>query len=419
MEYQTQSADSYYYPVQRQSKLAVIGLLIAALTLSNISVARADVTNSYDLTACVTAINDPLYTRDTIATKIRNPNGTSRFADGNALQAAITAGTIYLYVANGPGQIYDGSRGNSPDLICGDSNNNSVPALDSDTSSRDTFFGGAGDDTVTNSWLSDFYGGLGNDSVSNLTESSYFDGGPGNDFVTTLSGGATFDGGTGTDYVTTNSGGTFNQGLDDVTPPTITSSASFSAAENQTAIGTATANEAVTWSIQSGVDSATVNLVSGTGVLTFKVAPNFEAPTDNGTNNVYNLTIRATDTAGNTTDQAIAITVTDVIETSSFSIFRLAGSVTTATYRTAIVITAEVNVSAKVTFKVNGVVIPSCKNKSATGSGISYIATCSWKASRRGALSITASAVPTTVGIGSSNATPISVWVNKRSSARA
>lgn len=404
--------------MRRRTKSAIIGVTTAVLTLSLVSPAHADVTNSYDLNACVTKINDPLYTRDTIATSIRNPNGTSRFANGDALQTAITAGTIYLYVANGPGQIYDGNRGNSPDLICGDSNDNSVGNMDSDTSSRDTFFGGAGNDTVTNSWLSDFYGGPGNDSVSNLTESSYFNGGSGNDFVTTLSGGATFDGGTGTDYVTTNSGGTFNQGADDVTAPTVTSSASFSAAENQTAIGTATANEAITWSILSGVDSATVNLGSATGILSFKTAPNFEAPTDNGANNVYNLTIRATDTAGNTTDQAIAITVTDVIETSSFSIFRLAGSVTTATYRTAIVITAEVNVASKVTFKVGGVVIPSCKNINATGSGSSYIATCSWKASRRGAVSVTASAVPISVGIGSSNATPISVWVNKRSSPR-
>jgi hypothetical protein len=178
-----------------------------------------------------------------------------------------------------------------------------VNNLDSDTSSRDTFFGGAGNDSVTNSWLSDFWGGPGNDTVGGLSENSYFNGGP------------------GTDSVTSNSGSTFDQGVDDSTAPTITSSSSFSAAENQTAIGTATANESVTWSIQSGVDSATVNLVSATGVLSFKTAPNFESPTDNGANNVYNLTIRATDTAGNTTDQAIAITVTDVIETSSFSIF--------------------------------------------------------------------------------------------------
>ena len=385
--------------MQRRPNFAIIGLISAALTVAHLSPAQAVVSNSLDLNACVTAINDPQYTRDTIATTIRNPNGTQKYADGNALQAAITAGSIYLYVANGSGLIFDGggARQNAPDLYCGDSNDNTVNNLDSDTASRDTFFGGAGNDTVTNSWLSDFYGGPGNDYVGSLAEDSYFNGGP------------------GTDSVGTNSSSTFVQGLDDVTPPTITSSATFSAAENQTAIGTATANEAVTWSILSGVDSATVNLVSGTGVLTFKSAPNFEAPTDTGANNVYNLTIRATDTAGNTTDQAIAITVTDVIETSSFSIFRLAGSVTTATYRTAIVITAEVNVSAKVTFKVNGVVIPSCKNKSASGSGSSYIATCAWRASRRGALSLTAVAVPTSAGIGSSNPTPINVWVSNRS----
>jgi hypothetical protein len=388
--------------VQRPAKLTVIGLLAMVLSVMNLNSARAVVSNSFDLNACVTAINDSQFTRDTIATTIRNPNGTSRFADGNALQAAITAGTIYLYVANGPGLIFDGggTRQGLPDLYCGDGNDNSVNNLDSDTSSRDTFFGGAGNDSVTNSWLSDFWGGPGNDSVGGLSENSYFNGGP------------------GTDSVTSNNGSTFIQGADDATPPTITSSSSFSAAENQTAIGTATANEAVTWSIQSGVDSSTVNLVSATGVLTFKSAPNFEAPTDSGANNIYNLTIRATDTAGNTTDQAIAVTVTDVIETSSFSAFRLAGSVTTASFRTVIVITAEVNVSAKVTFKVNGAVIPNCKNKSAAGSGSSYIATCSWKASRRGALVITASATPTSVGIGSSNATPIYVWVNNRTSPR-
>ena len=372
------------------------------LSVANPNSARAVVSNSFDLNACVTAINDPQFTRDTIATTIRNPNGTSRFADGNALQAAITAGTIYLYVANGSGLIFDGggARQGAPDLYCGDANDNSVNNLDSDTSSRDTFFGGAGNDSVTNSWLSDFWGGPGNDSVGGLSENSFFNGGP------------------GTDSVTSNNGSTFDQGVDDSTAPTITSSATFSAAENQTAIGTVAANESVTWSIQSGVDSSTVNLVSATGVLSFKTAPNFEAPTDNGANNVYNLTIRATDTAGNTADQSIAITVTDVIETSSFSIFRLAGSVTTATYRTAIVITAEVNVASKVTFRASGVVIPSCKNRSTVGSGSSYTATCSWKPSRRGSLIISASAVPNSVGIGSSSATPVSVWVNNRSVAR-
>jgi hypothetical protein len=388
--------------VKRRPNFAIIGLISASLTFTHLSSAQAVVSNSFDLNACISAINDPLYTRDTLPELIRHPNGSQPYADANALQAAITAGTIFLYVANGPGLIFSGggSRQDAPDLYCGDSNDNSVDNLDSNTSSRDYFFGGAGNDSVTNSWLSTFYGGPGNDTVGGLSENSIFYGGP------------------GTDSVTSNSSSTFDQGVDDSTAPTITSSATFSAAENQTTIGTATANESVTWSILSGVDSATVNLVSGTGVITFKTAPNFEVPTDNGANNVYNLTIRATDTAGNTTDQAIAITVTDVIETSSFSIFRLAGSVTTANYRTAIVITAEVNVSSKVTFKASGSVIPSCKNKSAIGSGSSFIATCSWKPSRRGSLTVTAIATPVNVGISSSSATPINVWVNNRATAR-
>ena len=140
---------------------------------------------------------------------MRNPNGTQRYANGDELQAAINNGSIYLYVANGPGLIFggSGSRQDNPDLYCGDSNDNSVTNLDSNTSTRDHFFGGAGNDSVTNSWLSDFYGGPGNDSVGNLSENSYFNGGPGTDSVGSIS------------------SSTFDQGVDDSTPPTLSSAA--------------------------------------------------------------------------------------------------------------------------------------------------------------------------------------------------
>ena len=393
---------------------AVVTAVFLLLAIVQIPTASAVVSPTTNLAACVTAINDPLYTADTIA-------GFMGYANGAALQTAITNGIINLYVANGAGIIAvgDGARQSSPDLYCGDSNNNSVTNLDSSSTTLDYFFGGAGDDSADNSWYSKFYGGLGNDSVGGLSERSYFSGGPGNDFVTTLFGDSTFDGGDGVDYVTTNYGGTFNAGSQDGTAPTITSSSSYSAAENQTAVGTATANEAVTWAILSGVDSTTVNLVSGTGVISFKVAPNYEVPTDTGANNVYNLTIRATDTSGNTTDQAITITVTDVSETSSFNSFALAGSVTTATYRNAIAITADVTVAAKITFKVNGVVIPGCKNKSATGSSSNFVATCSWKPARHGDLTISALAIPTNNAFSNSSASPINVRVINRTGNRA
>ena len=203
----------------------------------------------------------------------------------------------------------------------------------------------------------------------------------------------------------------------DTTPPNVTTTA-FNAAENQTAIGTLSANEAVTWSKVGGVDSTTVSIVSATGVITFNSAPNFEAPSDVGADNVYNVTVRATDTAGNITNQAITVTVTDVVDTSGFTLFQLAGGATVATFRTTVVITATVNVAAKVSFNSNGKVLPGCKNKLATGSVSTFTATCSWRPSSRGLVTLTASAVPTGAGISSTTAAPVSIRVGNRTGAR-
>ena len=203
----------------------------------------------------------------------------------------------------------------------------------------------------------------------------------------------------------------------DTTPPSVTTTA-FNAAENQTAVGTLTANEAVTWSKVGGVDSATVSIVSATGVITFNSAPNFEAPSDVGADNVYNVTVRATDTAGNITNQAITVTVTDVVDTSAFSAFQLAGGATVAAYRTAIVITATVTVASKISFYSNGKVLPGCKNKLATGSGSSFTANCTWRASTRGAATLTAAATPTGAGISGAIAPQLNIRVGNRTGAR-
>ncbi len=104
-----------------------------------------------------------------------------------------------------------------------------------------------------------------------------------------------------------------NDSTEDTTPPTITSNSSFNIAENQTQIATLNANESVTFSIVGGDDQDKFNL-SSNGVLSFKNAPDYENPDDSNQDGVYNITIRATDSAGNTTDQAITITVTDVNE---------------------------------------------------------------------------------------------------------
>ena len=103
--------------------------------------------------------------------------------------------------------------------------------------------------------------------------------------------------------------------------PTFTSSSTFDAAENRTAVGTAQASDSnagdsVTgYAIQGGADASKFSIVEATGVLTFVAAPNFEAPADADTNNDYVVVVRATSGAGareKTADQTITVTVTDM-----------------------------------------------------------------------------------------------------------
>ena len=98
--------------------------------------------------------------------------------------------------------------------------------------------------------------------------------------------------------------------------PTITSAATKSFAENGTGtVYTATATDpdagtTLTYSL-TGADASLFNIDAATGVVTFKSAPNYEAPTDAGANNVYNITVGASDGAVTTT-KAVAVTVTNV-----------------------------------------------------------------------------------------------------------
>ena len=63
----------------------------------------------------------------------------------------------------------------------------------------------------------------------------------------------------------------------------------------------------------SGADAALFNINSSTGEVTFKISPNYEAPTDDGGNNVYNFTVVASD--GSLSDsQDFDLTVTNVAE---------------------------------------------------------------------------------------------------------
>jgi hypothetical protein len=56
------------------------------------------------------------------------------------------------------------------------------------------------------------------------------------------------------------------------------------------------------------------------------IARDFESPADNGANNVYDYTLTATDADGNTNSKIVAVTVTNVVETSAIVITNLADS---------------------------------------------------------------------------------------------
>jgi hypothetical protein len=89
--------------------------------------------------------------------------------------------------------------------------------------------------------------------------------------------------------------------------PTITSGASFVAAENQTAVGTVvatdTAGDVLTYSL-SGTDASALS-ISSSGVIAFTVPPDFETKT------LYEATVTVIDSNGNTVSQAISVSITD------------------------------------------------------------------------------------------------------------
>ncbi len=126
---------------------------------------------------------------------------------------------------------------------------------------------------------------------------------------------------------TTNNSSEFSQNVEATflnTSPTITSNgggatASVSIVENSTAVTTVAASDAdlpaqtLTYSISGGVDAARFSINSSTGDLSFVAVPDYEAPTDSGANNVYDVIVQVSD--GSLTDtQAIAISVTNINE---------------------------------------------------------------------------------------------------------
>jgi VCBS repeat-containing protein len=118
--------------------------------------------------------------------------------------------------------------------------------------------------------------------------------------------------------------------------PVITSSGTFSVAENNLVVATVTANDSNSFAIVGGADAARFTINATSGALRFVSAPNFEAPTDAGADNVYDVIVQASDGSLIAT-QAIAVAVTNVNEApvitspATFSVAENTTAVTTIT----------------------------------------------------------------------------------------
>jgi len=106
--------------------------------------------------------------------------------------------------------------------------------------------------------------------------------------------------------------------LDNNTAPTITSDATRTVPENQTSAIDVNANDdsdsegaGLTYAITDGADQLLFDIDATNGVVSFISEPDFEAPSDAGSDNVYNIAVTVTDSTALSDTQAIAITVED------------------------------------------------------------------------------------------------------------
>lgn len=316
--------------------------------------------------------------------------------------------------------------------------------------------GGGGAGAVGNTGGS---GKGGNGKASTITGTSVlYAGGGGGGYGNTASGtggtGGTGGGGTGGDYNTAGTAGAANSGggggggcgaiacgpadqlysgasggsgviiirfTVDAIAPTFSNSSAVSVDENistSTIILTIQVSESSTLSLVNGTDSSDFSFSvvdSDTAYIRFALSPDFEAPADTGSNNVYNFSVTAIDVASNSTTQSIAITVNNLNENSSITTPTLSGA---ATKGLAVTLTVTSNVAGRVKFLVNGKKIANCISRPTSGTYPNLTATCSWKPTVHNFQQVSAELTPTDGTFGSSRSGTASVFVNRRATTR-
>ncbi|CAB4561493.1 unannotated protein [freshwater metagenome] len=210
-------------------------------------------------------------------------------------------------------------------------------------------------------------------------------------------------------------------GNPDITPPAFTNSDTFTVTENVATsfnAATITVNDSATLVIAAGNDGSLFNIIkveTATAYLRFKVSPDFEGPTDVGTNNIYNITITTTDSLGNAASRVFFIIVTNVNESSITSAPVVTGDVYKGIVTT---ITVTVNAPGSVRFLLKGKKIPSCLARPTSGNYPNFTATCQWKPPVTALQTLTAVLTPSDNTFTSSTSAPSSFWVLKRTTRR-
>jgi len=92
--------------------------------------------------------------------------------------------------------------------------------------------------------------------------------------------------------------------------------------------------DAVTLSVVAGQDEAAFSIDLGGRTISFAAPPDFEAPQDANGDNVYELTLQASDPGGRTAQLELSITVTDVAE--QMALRRVGGGFTQPLYVTSL-----------------------------------------------------------------------------------
>ena len=164
----------------------------------------------------------------------------------------------------------------------------------------------------------------------------------------------------------------------------------------------------------SGTDAADFAINASSGVLTFAINPDFEAPADSDTNNTYVVVITVSDGALSDT-QTLTVTISNANESATVSAPTVSGTINKGISTT---ITVTLNAAGKVRFFLGGKRISNCLAKSTTGSYPNFSATCSWKPPVTGRQSLTASITPTDSSFSAATSASTAVWVTKRANSR-